>query len=281
MRTSVGLAWVAAAAFSQSLGGASHKIVALDVTNVQTLVFLRALVALALLLPVVAASRGRSIRTDNLRLHVIRGLLLAVNVFCSAYAATHLTLAEANAYALSMPLFLLPLGALLLSERGHWMRWIGGIVGFAGVLIMLRPGFSGFQWAALIGLLGALASALLSVVLKQVSGQDSVIAINFWSLAASALIFGLLSGFHIPDLTPAAWGWVLAGACSALALRFCYVWAYRAGDASVVEMGSFTLLLWGAVIGLVLFGEAPTARFWLGTAVMLGGVVLVVLEPRS
>jgi len=275
-----GLAWVAAAAFSQSLGGASHKIVVVEASNVQTLVFLRALVALTLLLPVVAASCGRSIRTEHPRLHVIRGLLVAVNVFCSAYAATHLTLAEANAYALSTSLFLLPFGVLLLSEQQHWLRWIGGIIGFAGVLIMLRPGFSGFQWASLIALMGALASALLSVVLKRVSGQDSVIAINFWSLAASALIFGLLTGFHIPDLTPAAWGWVLAGAISALAMRFCYVWAYRAGDASVVEMGGFTLLLWGALIGLVLFAEAPATRFWLGAAVMLGGLVLVMLEPR-
>jgi drug/metabolite transporter (DMT)-like permease len=268
-----------AVALSQSLGGAGHKVVFVEVPNVQTLVFLRALVALVLLLPVILASRGHAIKTRNVKLHVIRGLLVAINVFCSTYAVTRLTLAEANAYALSTSLFLLPLGALLLSERAHWLRWVGGVIGFVGVLIILRPGFSGFQWAAMVALLGALASALLSVVLKHVSGRDGAVAINFWSLIASGLVFGIPTWFHVPALPVITWSWVLLGACSVLAVRFCYVWAYRVGEASAVEVGSFALLLWGALIGLILFGELPPLRFWIGALIMIGGIGLVLLEP--
>ena len=274
-----GLVWMLAGALSQSLGSAGHKVVVAEVPNVQTLVFLRALVALVLLLPVVLTSRGHAIRTRNVKLHVIRGLLIAIHVFCSTYAVTRLTLAEANAYALSTSLFLLPLGALLLSERAHWSRWVGGVIGFVGVLVILRPGFSGFRWAAMVALVGALASALLSVVLKRVSGGDGAVAINFWSLTASALVFGVLTRFHVPMLPVITWGWVLLGACSALAVRFCYVWAYRVGDASAVEVGSFALLLWGASIGLVLFGEFPPLRFWIGALIMIGGISLVMSEP--
>lgn len=274
-----GMVWVLAATFSQSVGGAAHKVVVVEVPSVQTLVFMRAVGALMLLLPVVLATRGRAIQTRNFTLHVIRGVLIAINVFCSTYAVTRLTLAEANAYALSASLFLLPLGALFLSERAHWLRWAGGAVGFVGVLVMLRPGFSGFQWAAVVALLGALATALLSVVLKRVSGGDGVVAINFWSLAASALVFGIPTRFHVPALPVSLWGWVLLGSCSALAIRFSYVWAYRSGEASAVEMGSFVLLLWGALIGLVLFGELPSMRFWIGAFVMMGGIALVMLEP--
>src|SRR5918996_1042427 len=193
-----GLVWMLAAALSQSLGGAGHKVVVAEVPNVQTLVFMRALAALVLLLPVVLASRGHAIRTRNVKLHVIRGLLIAIHVFCSTYAVTRLTLAEANAYALSTSLFLLPLGGLLLSQRAHWLRWVGGVIGFVGVLVIVRPGFSGFRWAAIVALLGALASALLSVVLKHVSGGDGAVAINFWSLTASALIFGIATRFQVP-----------------------------------------------------------------------------------
>jgi drug/metabolite transporter (DMT)-like permease len=274
-----GIVWVLAATLSQSFGGAGHKVVVVEVPNVQTLVFLRALVALVLLLPVVLASRGRAIKTRNVKLHVIRGLLIAINVFCSTYAVTRLTLAEANAYALTTSLFLLPLGALLLGERAHWLRWFGGTIGFVGVLVMLRPGVSGFQWVAMVALLGALATALLSVVLKRVSGGDGAVAINFWSLAASALVFGIPTQFHVPALPVIIWGWVLLGACSALAVRFCYIWAYRAGEASAVEVGSFAMLLWGALIGLALFGELPALRFWIGALIMIGGMALVMLEP--
>jgi len=276
-----GMVWVIAATLSQAVGGAAHKVVVVEVPGVQTLVFMRALVALVLLLPVVLASRGRAIKTSNFKLHVIRGLLLAINVFCSTYAVTRLALAEANAYALSMPLFLLPLGALFLNERAHWLRWVGGAIGFVGVLVMLRPGFSGVPTAAAVALLGALATALLSVVLKRVSGGDGAVAINFWSLAASALVFGIPTRFYVPALPVAMWIWVVVGACCALAMRVCYVWAYRAGDASAVEVGSFALLLWGALIGLALFGEIPTPHFWIGALIMIGGIVLVIIEPRQ
>jgi drug/metabolite transporter (DMT)-like permease len=104
---------------------------------------MRALVALILLLPVVLATRGRAIKTSNFKLHLIRGVLLAINVFCSTYAVTRLALAEANAYGLSTSLFLLPLGALFLNERAHWLRWVGGAIGFAGVLVMYVLGSPG------------------------------------------------------------------------------------------------------------------------------------------
>lgn len=273
------MAWVMAASLSQAIGGAAHKVVVVEVPSVQTLVFLRALVALVLLLPVVLVSRGRAIKTSNVTLHVIRGLLLAINVFCSTYAVTRLTLTEANAYALSTSLFLLPLGALFLNERAHWLRWVGGAIGFVGVLVMLRPGYSGVPTAAAVALLGALATALLSVVLKRVSGGDGAVAINFWSLAASALVFGIPTRFSVPALPVVIWGWVFIGAGSALAMRFCYVWAYRSGDASAVEVGSFALLVWGALIGLALFGEFPTLRVWIGALIMIGGIGLVLIEP--
>jgi len=277
--TTRGMTWIIAGTLSQAVGGAAQKVLVVTVPSVQTLVFLRALVALILLVPAALASRGRAIKTKNAKLHVIRGLLLAVNVFCSTYAVTRLTLAEANTYGLSTSLFLLPLGALFLGERAHYSRWAAGAIGFFGVLIMLRPGFSGFQWAAVVALIGAMANALLSVVLKRVSSGDSAVAINFWSLAASVLIFGVWTGFRVPALPVTLWGWVLLGGCCSLGMRFCYVLGYRAGDASAVEVGSFALLLWAAVIGLALFSELPPLRFWIGALVMMAGLALVMVEP--
>jgi drug/metabolite transporter (DMT)-like permease len=189
-----GIVWVLAATLSRSAAGTGHKVVAVEVPDAQTLVFVRALVVWSLLLPVVLASRGCAIRTRHVRLHVIRGLLIAASAFCSIYAVTQLTLAGANAYSLSVSLFMLPLGALFLGERAHWLRWVGVTVGFVGVLLMLRPGLAGFQWAAVVALLAAGTDALLGVVLKQASGHDGTVTIAFWRYAANAVVFGTLTG---------------------------------------------------------------------------------------
>lgn len=273
-----GIVWVLAATLSRSVAGTGHKVVAVEVPDAQTLVFVRALVVLLMLLPVVLVSQGRAVRTRNVRLHVIRGLMIATSAFCSTYAVTHLTLAEANAYTLSASLFMLPLGALFLGERAHWLRWVGVTVGFLGVLLMLRPGVAGFQWAAVVALLAAGTDALLGVVLKHVSGHDGTVTIAFWSYVANAVVFGTLTGLQIPPLPLMTWGWVFLGGGAVLVVMICYIWAYRAGEASAVEAGSFSLLLWGALIGLALFGELPTLSFWTG-AIMIGGIVLVVVEP--
>src|SRR5262249_5188434 len=108
---------------------------------------------------------------------------------------------------------------------------------------------------------------------------DGTVAINFWSLTASVMIFGGLTGFHVPKLAVTLWGWVLLGGCCSLAMRFCYIFGYRAGEASAVEVGSFALLLWAALIGLIFFGELPPLSFWAGAIVMFAGIALVMIEP--
>lgn len=88
-----GIVWVLAATLSRSVARTGHKVVAVEVPDAQTPVFVRALVVLLMLLPVVLVSQGRAVRTRNVRLQVIRGLMIATSPFCSTYAVTHLTLA--------------------------------------------------------------------------------------------------------------------------------------------------------------------------------------------
>jgi S-adenosylmethionine uptake transporter len=119
----------------------------------------------------------------------------------------------------------------------------------------------------------------LGVVLKHVSGHDGTVTIAFWSYVANAVVFGTLTGLQVPTLPLMTWGWVFLGGGAVLVVMICYIWAYRAGEASAVEAGSFSLLLWGALIGLALFGELPALSFWTGAMIMIGGIVLVVFEP--
>jgi S-adenosylmethionine uptake transporter len=176
---------------------------------------------------------------------------------------------------------MLPLGVWLLGERAHWSRWLGVAIGFSGVLVILQPGAAAFQSAALVALLGALMEALLGVVLKKYSGGEHPIGVLTWSQLACWLSFGLLCGFQLPAVTPASWWLLPLIGLSASGIYLAYFYAYRSGEASAVEAGGFSLLLFSPALGHVFFGEIPLLAFWAGAGLLVCGIAMVVLEPAA
>lgn len=242
--------------------------------------FLQASVVLAMLLPLHLCTRGRMLATRQPLFHLVRGGIIVTSAFCAAWAVAHLPLAEASAYLMTGSLFMLPLGVWLLGERAHWSRWLGVVTGFAGVLVILQPGADALRPAAFVALLGALMEALLGVVLKKYSQGEHPIAVLSWSQVACWVSFGLLSGFALPPVAAAYWLLLPLIALTASGIYIAYFYAYRAGDASAVEAGGFSLLLFSPALGRVFFDETPAAVFWLGAGLLVCGIAMVVLEPR-
>ena len=263
------------------LDACNKHIMAQGVTPQQTL-FLQACAVLTLLVgPITLWTRGRVARTRVPQLHLLRAFFIVVSAWCAAWAVAHLPLAEASAYLMTGSLFMLPLGVLFLKEKPHWLRWCGVLVGFGGVLVIFQPGAGAFQAAALVALLGALMEALLGVVLKKYSGQEHPMAVLTWSQVACWCAFGLLSGFSLPELTPELLWLMPVVALSNSGIYLCYFFAYRAGDASAVEAGSFSLLLFSPTLGWLLFSELPAASFWAGAGLLVCGIALVIIEPSG
>jgi S-adenosylmethionine uptake transporter len=243
--------------------------------------FLQASVVLAMLLPLHALTRGRMLATRQPVFHLLRGAIIVTSALCAAWAVSHLPLAEASAYLMTGALFMLPLGVWLLGERAHWLRWLGVGVGFAGVLVILQPGADAFQPAALVALLGALMEALLGVVLKKYSQGEHPIAVLSWSQVACWLCFGAMSGFVLPCVVPASWLLLPLIALAASGIYLAYFHAYRAGDASAVEAGGFSLLLFSPALGKVFFDEIPKLAFWAGAGLLVCGIAIVIVEPQG
>ncbi|MDT8992029.1 DMT family transporter [Curvibacter sp. APW13] len=262
------------------LDACNKHIMAGGATPAQTL-FLQACSVLAMLAPLTLATRGRLVRTRQPQLHLLRACIIVVSAWCAAWAVAHLPLAEASAYLMTGSLFMLPLGVLLLGEKPHWLRWLGVLVGFGGVLVIFQPGAAAFQMAALVALFGALMEALLGVVLKKYTGQEHPIAVLTWSQVACWVAFGLLSGFQLPANTLDMLWLLPVVALSASGIYLCYFFAYRAGDASAVEAGSFSLLLFSPTLGWLIFSETPTTAFWAGAGLLVCGIALVIIEPSG
>lgn len=247
----------------------------------QQVLFLQASVVLALWAPVWLATRGRVLHSRRPWLHLLRACFIVTSAWCAAYAVSHLPLADASALLMAGSLFMLPLGVLLLGERPHWLRWSGVGVGFGGVLVILQPGAEAFQPAALVALFGALMEASLGVVLKKYSGTEHPIAVLTWSQVACWCTFGTLSGFALPVVPANLWPLLPVVAVAASGIYLGYFFAYRAGDASAVEAGSFSLLLFSPALGALFFAEQPDTAFWLGAGLLVCGIALVIIEPKG
>lgn len=243
--------------------------------------FLQASLVLAMLLPLIAWTRGRILASAQPAFHLVRGAIIVTSAFCAAWAVSHLPLAEASAYLMTGALFMLPLGVWLLNEKAHWLRWLGVGIGFSGVLVILQPGAEAFQPAALVALLGALMEAMLGVVLKKYSQGEHPIAVLAWSQLACWLSFGAMTGFVLPTVLPASWLLLPVIALSASGIYLAYFFAYRAGDASAVEAGGFSLLLFSPALGHVFFAETPTLVFWAGAGLLVCGIAVVIVEPQG
>lgn len=243
--------------------------------------FLQATVVLVMLTPLVLITRGRILHSTQPAFHVVRGGVIVTSAFCAAYAVAHLPLAEASAYLMTGSLFMLPLGVWLLNEQPHWLRWLGVMIGFGGVLVIFQPGVQAFQLAAGVALLGALMEAILGVILKKYSQSEHPIAVLAWSQVACWLCFGVMCGFALPDVPRASWVLLPLIGCSAAGIYLAYFYAYRNGEASAIEAGSFSLLLFSPLLGRVLFDEVPPLVFWAGAGLIVCGIALVIVEPAG
>jgi S-adenosylmethionine uptake transporter len=123
--------------------------------------------------------------------------------------------------------------------------------------------------------------AMLGIVLKKHSGNEHPLAILTWSQVACWITFGAASGFSLPQVPQALWLLLPVIGLSASGIYLAYFYAYRSGEASAVEAGSFTLLLFSPALGYLFFAEVPDIAFWLGAGLLVCGIALVIIEPQG
>ena len=241
------------------------------------LVFLRSLIALPLLLAIAWFSEAgfAGLRTRRPWVHVARAVLVALAIFTFYTALTYLPLAEVTAIAFAAPLIMTALSRPLLGEHVGWRRWSAVLVGFLGVLIVVKPGTAAFQPAALIALAAALLYALMLMTARKFAASESAISLVFWSTAGAGAITGALMPFTWTPVAIADAGWFLAlgglGAVTMLLLTR----AFHLAPAAVVAPFDYTALIWALAYGWLIWGEVPGPTTWAGAAVIAGAGLYV------
>ena len=242
---------------------------------------LRQAATLLVLIPyVMYFSRWSALRVVNWSGQIVRGMLFLIGSVFIVWSLGELPLATAITMLFASPIFMVVLSAPLLGERIGRHRWIAVLGGFAGVLIIMRPGGEAFQWALLLPVLGALVNALRDVLTRKLSRTEISIAILFWSNII-LMAGGLASApFGWAPVSASAALWFLAAGIFNGTAHFCIIEALRTGEASMIAPIRYTALLWAAAIGFVVWGELPD--FWLlvGAAVIVGSSLWMIRGER-
>jgi len=234
------------------------------------LVFFRSLFAMLPVLLLVRSQGGWSLlKTTRPRQHFYRCLAGLIAMACYFKAYSLLGMADAVAIGFSAPLFMTLLSIPLLGEKVGKHRWTALLIGFVGVLVMVRPGGELFQPAALIGLMGALCYALAMIAIRGMSRQEHSLTIVFYY----SLFGALVAGVAIPFVFVLPSSWLDAGLMVGLGLlggvgQFFLTQAFRLAPVAAVAPFDYTAMIWAIVLGVVLFAE------WPSTAVVVGAVIV-------
>ena len=236
----------------------------------------RSAFGLAVLLGMMAARPALryELSLRRLRLHALRNTLHFASQIGWTIAVTLLPLATVFALEFTMPAWVALFAVLALGERMTWVRVGSLVVCFVGVLIIVRPGLGGFQPAALIVLVTALAFALVAICTKKLISSESTFAILFWmSFMQLPMNF---AGSDPWFLTRLEW-WMalplLGIGIAGLSTHFCLTNAFRHGDASVVIPLDFLRVPFIAAVGALLYAEPLDGLVFAGGGLILAGIV--------
>lgn len=247
------------------------------------IVFWRGLVSM-LMMAGLALSRGIGLSTPHWRMHLSRSISGSTALVCYFFAIGALPLATAVTLNYTSPLFLALLLALFMGERLNALASGAVLMGFAGVVLLLRPTLQPEQWlGAVVGLgSGALASlAYLSLRELGRKGEPEVRTVFWFSLmtAVIGLAWSVFGDLHLPDLRQLATllGVGLFGGLAQLAMTR----SYRYGRTVVSANLSYATVVFASLFGMLLWDELMPASAWLAIALIVAGAILVSLGTRK
>lgn len=237
------------------------------------IVFLRCLLAASFILPF--AIRKGGVATRRPLGHFARGACGVCAMSCMVYAISQAKLADVTAIGFTKVLFTVIIAIIIFRERVGWRRWAAVAVGFAGALIMLRPGASGVDVALLFALLGSFLISCNIAIIKWLTSTERPETIIFY--------FGVIGGalMAAPAILVWKWpsveAWILlggAGVAGTLAQSFS-VRGWATGEHSVLAPVQYIQLVFAAVLGFVIFSELPDWLTVAGAAIIVGSTLYI------
>ena len=227
-------------------------------------------------------TRPGLLKTTRPMLQLVRGLLMLLTTIFNFLAFRYLQLDESLAILFSTPFLVAILAGPLLGEWVGWRRWTAIGVGFIGVLVVIRPGFGGMQWAALLSIASAIFYAGYAIATRMVMrhdhGETTLFYANVVGVAIMVPILPL-----VWTAPPSLFDLMLLLAVGAFGSvgHYLLIMAHHRAPASVLSPFMYTQLLWATTFGYLVFNNIPNRWTLIGAAIVVAsGLYLLYREQK-
>ena len=262
------------ATFFGSFMGAGVKFLSDDLHPI-IICFYRSLMGLILITPFVARNNFRALQTQNMRLQIFRASINVISMICWFSAIGMMHFEKATALGFTTPLFTTVLAVIVLGEVIRFHRTAALLLGFIGIIIIIRPGYVPFEFGTILMLVASFSFSFVLIFVKKLSATDSSITIIFYHLLYMTPVFFILSLFYWENINlNQLIIFTLMGA-SGLLSHWCLAQAFKMSDTTFVMPLQFTKLIWASLIGLFLFAEQPDIWTWVGGVIIFISVVYI------
>ena len=257
-----------------SFMGAGVKLLSDDLHPI-IICFYRCLMGLIIITPFVVRNNFKALETDNMRLQIFRALINIISMICWFSAIGMMHFEKATALGFTTPLFTTVLAVLILGEVIRFHRTAALLLGFVGILIIIRPGYVPFEFGTILMLIASFSFSFVLIFIKKLSATDSSLTIIFYHLLYMTPAFFILSLFFWESVSVNQLIIFTLMGASGLLSHWCLAQAFKMSDTTFVMPLQFTKLIWASFIGLFIFAEQPDIWTWIGGVIIFISVVYI------
>jgi len=252
----------------------------LDNYSVTQIIFLRGSISLLIIGGAGYIAEGKSsFKTRYWRWHILRTTLMTISTTTFFLALSLIPLVNCMVIVFVSPIVMTALSGPFLGEVvGKW-RWLAVLIGFIGILLILKPSGDFVDLGTIYAFIAAVTYALLSLTSRKLANKETTYNLSFYMFIGPTLVGGVGSSFNWVAPTTEAWIlFILCGVIGGMGFIFMNL-AYQKAEASLLASFEYTGLIWASAAGYYLFAETIDVNIWLGASiVILGGLIILLRE---
>lgn len=263
-----GILWILIWTFSFSLAMVFTRLVSQDIPT-GLLVFIRTFFGLIFFIPFSFKLSTLKFNIKLTPIYCLRACLTSAAMLCTYYTYAHLPLATAAAIGFTGPLFTCVLSSFFLKERINTRLWLIILLGYSGVLIILRPENIIFSLTILVAIVGNILTSCAIITTKYLSRTETTNRIVFYTNLLSLFILGLASFklWQVPNIEDLKLIFILGGL--GVFSQFCYAQAIKYSNVSALSPFEYTRLVFAIFFGFFIFNETPSFLTLAGSLIII------------